>query len=529
MPTLRINQKQVTVPEGTTILTAAQQVGIHVPTLCFLNGYQPFTSCMICVVEEQASGRLLPACSALAQEGMVIQTENEQVFEYRKQALELLLSEHLGDCEAPCQRTCPANMNIPLMLRQIAANQLEEALITVKKDIALPAVLGRICPAPCEKGCRRSQYDAAVSICLLKAYVADVDLAQPKPYLPPTLPATGKKIAIVGAGPTGLAAAYYLLPFGHECTIFDQQASAGGNLRTAIPAERLPREILEAEIEIIRQLGAEFKMGVRVGADVTLTELQTEFDAVILACGQLARERLQELELQLSKQGVAVNPKTFETSTSGIFAGGAVIKPIKMAVQAVAQGKALAQAINQFLTNQPLVGAPAKKFNSQLGKLPPEEIPELLKESVTNHRQTPAAGNIKGFTLNEAVTEAQRCLHCDCRKPVSCKLRHYAQQYQARPQPYKSSSRHRFIKVLQHADIIYEPGKCIKCGLCVQITEKADEKLGLTFIGRGFNVRIGVPFNDSLARGLEQVAAECVRHCPTGALAWRHQEETLPQ
>ncbi|MBC8180376.1 (2Fe-2S)-binding protein, partial [candidate division KSB1 bacterium] len=176
MVTVTINKNKITIPENSTLLDAAKKLGILIPTMCYKDGYENFTSCMLCFVNEIRTNLLLPACSTLAQEGMEIETDNAKVEEYRKTALELLLSDHIGDCEAPCTRTCPAHMNIPLMIRQIRTEQFEEALITVKKDIALPAVLGRICPAPCEKGCNRSKHDSPVSICLLKRFVADVDL-----------------------------------------------------------------------------------------------------------------------------------------------------------------------------------------------------------------------------------------------------------------------------------------------------------------------------------------------------------------
>jgi predicted molibdopterin-dependent oxidoreductase YjgC len=152
---LTINSKSVVVDKGSTVLEAAEAAGISIPTMCRLKGYAHMTSCMVCVVKEMGSGRLLPSCTAPAAEGMVIETDNEEVHHARRTALNLLLSEHVGDCEAPCRLTCPAHMNIPLMIRQIKAGEIRDAIETVKEDIALPAVLGRICPAPCEKGCRR--------------------------------------------------------------------------------------------------------------------------------------------------------------------------------------------------------------------------------------------------------------------------------------------------------------------------------------------------------------------------------------
>ena len=121
------------------------------------------------MVRINGNGQLVPSCATLAAEGMQVESETKAVRQVRRTALELLLSDHLGDCMAPCQFGCPAQMDIPTMLRQIVAGQWREAIATVKRDIALPAILGRICPAPCEKVCRRGDLDGAVSICLLEA------------------------------------------------------------------------------------------------------------------------------------------------------------------------------------------------------------------------------------------------------------------------------------------------------------------------------------------------------------------------
>ena len=170
MPRLTIDRISVEVAQGSTILDSAKKLGIDIPALCLKEGCQPSTSCMVCIVK--VKNRLIPSCATIAEDGMEIESETDEIREARRTALELLLSDHAGDCIAPCHNICPAGMNIPLMIRQIAEGDLRNVIITVKKDISLPAVLGRICPAPCEKGCRRGFHDNPISICLLKRYVA---------------------------------------------------------------------------------------------------------------------------------------------------------------------------------------------------------------------------------------------------------------------------------------------------------------------------------------------------------------------
>jgi predicted molibdopterin-dependent oxidoreductase YjgC len=171
---LKINNIDIKVPEGTSVLEAAKMVDIVIPSMCYLHGYGNHPSCMVCLVKDKKTGHLQPSCALKVAEGMEIITDDPDVKEARKEALELLLSDHVGDCEAPCSLACPANMNIPEMNRLIAAGDFSASLQVVKEEIALPYVLGYICPAPCEKACRRKQIDEAVSICLLKRYVGSL-------------------------------------------------------------------------------------------------------------------------------------------------------------------------------------------------------------------------------------------------------------------------------------------------------------------------------------------------------------------
>ncbi len=244
---LTIDNRSVEVPAGTSVWKAAQSVGIEIPTLCYLEGTEHFTSCMICLVKDAQNSRLFASCSTPVAEGQVVITNDQETNESRKVALELLLSEHVGDCEAPCQLVCPAHMNIPLMNRLIAKGDFVQALEVVKRDIALPSILGRICPAPCEAGCRRKQVDEAVSICLLKRFVGDEDLKSKKPYQSQLAELSGKKVAVIGAGPAGLAAAYYLQIKGHQVVIFEKNGMVGGEL-LQIDQSILPNEVVVQEV-----------------------------------------------------------------------------------------------------------------------------------------------------------------------------------------------------------------------------------------------------------------------------------------
>jgi ferredoxin len=535
MPKLTIDQREVEVPPGATVLDAARQLGIDIPTLCHLEGYQASTSCLVCMVKIRhgAGGRLAPSCGTAAVDGMVVESETEELFQIRRTALELLLSDHVGDCLAPCHFACPAHMDVPNMLRQITTEDLAAAIVTIKRDIAMPAVLGRVCPKPCEKGCRRSAADGAVAVCQLKRFAADADLASPQPYRPPYAPPTGIRVAIVGAGPTGLSAAYYLAQKGHACVVFDDQPQPGGRLRHETSEAELPREVLDAEIASLVQAGFEIRCGTRVGSALPFAQLSKEFDAVLVACGTTARDQAHTWGLPVGPRGLHVNKETFETGVRGVFAAGNSIRAKGMVVRSVADGKEVAAAIDQFLSGQTVSGA-AKPFSSRIGRVYAEEMPQFLACASTLPREEPQKGEQKGepksepkcepkaeqpgYQLPQAIQQAERCLHCDCRALEACKLRRYAALYGADPDRYPGQ-RHPFRQIVARSSrVIYEPGKCINCGLCIQIAAAAGEPLGLSFVGRGFDVRVGVPFDRTMDEALGKVAAQVVAACPTAAL-----------
>jgi len=339
MPELTIDGRTVEVAEEATILDAARKLGIDIPTLCFLEGRTPQTSCMVCVVKVDGGERLLPACATKVRDGMRVESETDEVRQARRMALELLLGDHLGDCIAPCHAVCPAHINIPRMIRQIASGKAAEAGVT-----AAPC---RDCAAPCEKGCRRGVKDNAVSIRLLVGYAADAGQAPPAP------------------GP-----------------------------------------------------------------------------------------------------------------------------------------------------------ARGREYSVHIGRVEKDEIDLFMTDASPAGRIEPSQGPDAGFTEDEARREALRCLHCDCRRPGDCRLRKYAAACGAKPNEYRGERRG-FEQHVHPQNVVYEPGKCIACGLCVRIAKDAAEPLGLAFIGRGFNVRVAVPFGGSLEEGLQRAAAECVGACPTGALAFK--------
>jgi ferredoxin len=216
-------------------------------------------------------------------------------------------------------------------------------------------------------------------------------------------------------------------------------------------------------------------------------------------------------------KGVEADGNTYRVGDSAVFVVGSALKPSKMAIRALGQGKEAAFSVDQFLKDQPVKGE-SFRFNSRFGKLDPAEYGEYLKESVEGSRLEPEQ-KADGLSLEQVKEEAARCLHCDCRDLHNCRLRLYSDAYGADQKRFKPEERQLCTKQVQHDEVIYEPSKCIKCGICVRLTAKYKEDYGMTFIGRGFDVVIGVPFNEDIASGLKKVALEVADACPTGAIS----------
>jgi ferredoxin len=319
-------------------------------------------------------------------------------------------------------------------------------------------------------------------------------------------------VAIVGAGPTGLSAAYYLQQEGHLCILFEKQESTGGRLRTEPSEEELPAAVLDAEVAQIFRLGAELKPNTQV---VDLDDLSKQFDAVLLACGQAPAEMIDGWGVKSTPRGIEIDKDTLLTSRQGVFAAGSAIRRKSLVVRSVADGKLAALAIHQYVSGMPIT-TPEKPFSSRIGKIQSAEAEHLAQAAGHAERQLPQLDS--EYSADEAAEQSDRCLSCGCISHGSCKLERYAIEYGVDPTRYAGERKP--VEVIQRpGGIRFEPQKCIKCELCIQIAAAASEPLGLTFVGRGFDVQLAVPFDHSLDEGMSQTVAACVAACPTGALS----------
>ncbi len=195
--------------------------------------------------------------------------------------------------DAPCQNACPADQNAWGYVTLISEGKMKEAIAVIKESNPFPATLGRVCVHPCEAKCRRAQIDAPISICSLKRYAADVDMKSHPRYKPQVEEPKGKKVAVIGAGPAGLAGAYFLALKGYGVTVFEALPVAGGMLAVGIPDYRLPREILENEIKSITDLGVEIRYNTAFGKDITAKKLFSDgYGAILVATGAHKGQKL---------------------------------------------------------------------------------------------------------------------------------------------------------------------------------------------------------------------------------------------
>ncbi|MDF1577539.1 MAG: FAD-dependent oxidoreductase, partial [Desulfobulbales bacterium] len=291
---IEINGTSIVAEEGITILAAAGRAKIYIPTLCSVKGKNSEVPCELCCVEVAGREGLVRACETPIEEGMAIATDSATITRHRQERLAVLAETHFGDCKAPCNLTCPGQINVQGYIAHVAKGEYEEAVRLIMERNPFPFSVGRVCPRFCETRCRRILVDEPVSINHLKRFVADwcmtnkIDLkiGRDKP--------TGKKIAVIGGGPAGLTAAYYLSRKGHDVTVFEAAPKLGGMLRYGLPEYKIPKDILDYEISTILRTGISVKLNQRWGVDFNLQNLRDQgYDATLITIGAPVHEPLE--------------------------------------------------------------------------------------------------------------------------------------------------------------------------------------------------------------------------------------------
>jgi len=484
---------------GESVRLVARRHGIAIPGLCDIEGIEPLESCLLCVVQVQGERHHRPSCSAVARPGMVVRPDTEAVQRSRRVAMELLFSDHFGECMAPCELACPAGWDVPGFMRALAAGQTAESAAAARSGLALPAVLGRICNAPCERACRRDEDDEALGIRELHRFASEAAL--------PTAPPTGRRVAVIGAGPAGLAAASRLLEYGHGCTIYDSHARAGGSL-CAVAEDELPAAELDAEVARILAAGAVFEPGRRVDG-TRLDRLREDFDAVVVAVGTDGMAGLGAARGKRRR-----DEPTWTTPWPDVFAAGAAAGRAGLAIRVVASGLDTAKAVHHHLLGKP---APGRSLSVRYGKLD-EAIRRTVFGDVAMRTEPAKPGPVDA---GRAAAEAALCLQCGCRGSAVCGLRDQGAALGSSGRRVPGDMR-LVARDDSHPAIVFEPHKCILCGACVAVDEAIGQGPGIAIQGRGFHARVAGPADMPLADALDEASAlACADACPTRAMRRR--------
>ena len=332
---------------------------------------------------------------------------------------------------APCRAACPAHVSVQGFIALMGEGKHKEALRLFKQDNPFPSVCARLCHHPCEKACTRKDVEQPLAIRHLHRYIGDLDLQSDAPYVPEISASRTEKVAIVGAGPAGLTAAYYLAQKGYQVTVFEQRAVKGGRMAAGVPEHLLPKDILAKEIGIIEQMGVDIKTDVTFGKDVTSESLQKDgCQALFLATGRpgdhtsgmLSKEEMQRVGLT-GKGHLDIDPLTLQSRAEWIFAGGEAVQGPKTVIEAIASGKQAAESIDRFLNGKSLDEGREKIWDSVRPdisgkhKVEREDPPrQSVKDESGKERKV-----ISGFTEEQVQREVKRCLECGvCSECYQC-------------------------------------------------------------------------------------------------------------
>jgi heterodisulfide reductase subunit A-like polyferredoxin len=332
---------------------------------------------------------------------------------------------------SPCTATCPLHCNAHGYVALISQGKFKEALERVREKLPFPGILAYACAHPCERECKRIEKDRPISICHLKRFLVD-HVEEPEfKFTPPE--EKGKKIAIVGGGPSGLTAAYDLRKMGYSVTLFESKNELGGLLICGFPSYRLPRQVVKKDLSVIEKMGIEVRLNTRVGKDISPETLYQSYDAIFIAGGIAGVESILQALKGLKKTSppphpspsrgegeggglkktrggtIQVNSISLETGVKGVFAGGDMVTGPGTIVESMAHGRKAAISIDRYLRGEDLIQgresegtqiSPLRSLLPYSKRMERETLPNMVK---------PLA---PGLTMEEAMEEARRCLNC---------------------------------------------------------------------------------------------------------------------
>ena len=310
----------------------------------------------------------------------------------------------------PCTATCPLHCNVQGYVALISQGKFKEALELVREKLPFPGILAYACAHPCERECKRIEEDRPIPICHLKMFLVDHVKEPDFKFAPPE--EKGKKIAIVGGGPSGLTAAYDLRKMGYSVTLFESKNELGGLLTHGFPSYRLPRQVLEKDLSVIDKMGIEVRCNTQVGKDISPETLLQSFDAIFISVGVAGAESMTPIfkGLKRTRTGlIQVNPISLETNLKGIFAGGDSVTGPGTIIDSMAHGRRAAISIDRYLRGEDLLQgresegtqiSPLRSLLPYSRRMEREVLPNMVKPFIAS------------LSPEEAMQEAKRCLNC---------------------------------------------------------------------------------------------------------------------
>ncbi len=330
---------------------------------------------------------------------------------------------------SPCTATCPLHCNVHGYVALISQGKFKQALELVRDKLPFPGILAYACAHPCERECKRIEKDRPISICQLKRFLVDHEEVDFK-FAPAE--EKGKRVAIVGGGPSGLTAAYDLRKMGYAVTLFESKNELGGLLTHGFPFYRLPREVIEKDLSILPKMGIEICLSTEIGKDISAETLLQSFDAIFIGVGMASAESMARLfkGIKATRKGsIQVNPVSLETNLKGVFAGGDSVTGPGTIIESMAHGRKAALSIDRYVRGEDLLqgrefeGTQISSLRSLLPyskRMEREILPDMVKPVMA------------GLTAEEAMEEAKRCLNCagcsdcgECAKACQPKAIHY--------------------------------------------------------------------------------------------------------
>ncbi len=363
-----------------------------------------------------------------------------------------------------CTAACPIHVDARAMAAHMAKGDFTAAAKILKKTVPFPGIISRVCDRPCERACRRGEAGGAISIRGLER--ACLQFASEFKESFPALPKKDKRIAIVGGGLSGLTAAFDLARKGYAAMVFEQGSQLGGSL-WGFSEQELPRKVLTEDLAVLERVGVKVQLGVEVGKDISMDQLRTDFDAVILAAGASGRPIPGFAE----GEKLQVDPDIFTTQVEGVFAAGSVCHPEAKhsPIQSISDGRRAAITVDRYLARVSL-----KASRSDQGSYTTRLYTNL--EDIEPLPPVPLERVEAGYSSEEAEREAGRCIQCQCLECV--KVCEYLNSFGSYPRKYVRQIYNNLAIVMGHRHANKLINSCSLCGLCREVCPE-DLHMGL--------------------------------------------------